>query len=428
MSNKSRAGFAASASESLCCCEYNNMHGEKSHLLAMCCDCEALDETFDKIFKCERLPESTIDRLLNTISDRCRLPTCFGQGAVKLRPDVATPAIVVPLCLVLATIHPVMTVLCFTFMPLFIVTFHTLWRRKDKHRRSLFFYSWGLSSVLSAYVVFQFFVVAFREVLLWEILTVFTSMMIMFYFLYLTKRDPDRLIIPSKTRPSHKRTPSNPIVSSSTPFYDQVNGQDMQQKYQDGDLSNVSLGAGARLSGAWLEPRTLGGNLDLPPRTGYCRICQDYIAVRDHHCVWIDNCVGASNHRSFILTMVMFILTGVYSVHLTFTTVCTPKMYLDWFLMPNDCRWLYNDFLTAICFVTAVYCTMAVTLMCLGLLYQTLLISQNLTSHELSQAHRQGLTTCIFFVRNNPHNKGFLRNWLEFWLLPSRTDSLQISV
>lgn len=108
-----------------------------------------------RIFKCERVPDSTIDRLINTISDRCRIPSCFGGGAVQLRPDVVTPVLIVPTCLCLATLHPVMTVMVFLFMPLFVLTFHAFWRRQKKNRRTCFFYYWGITSVISCYCVFQ---------------------------------------------------------------------------------------------------------------------------------------------------------------------------------------------------------------------------------------------------------------------------------
>jgi palmitoyltransferase len=61
-------------------------------------------------------------------------------------------------------------------------------------------------------------------------------------------------------------------------------------------------------------------------------------------CFRIDNCVGANNHYSFFVAMVMFIFCGFYGSHLTMTTICTPEMFLDWFLYPNDCRFLYVDF------------------------------------------------------------------------------------
>ena len=37
-----------SSTEGLCCCEYENMDGERSHIFACCCDCEAADQVADK--------------------------------------------------------------------------------------------------------------------------------------------------------------------------------------------------------------------------------------------------------------------------------------------------------------------------------------------------------------------------------------------
>jgi hypothetical protein len=58
----------------------------------------------------------------------------------------------------------------------------------------------------------------------------------------------------------------------------------------------------------------------------------------------IDCCIGSHNHCSFIITMALFLFCGFYGFHLTMTTVCTPEMYLGWFLFPSDCRFLYIDF------------------------------------------------------------------------------------
>jgi hypothetical protein len=60
--------------------------------------------------------------------------------------------------------------------------------------------------------------------------------------------------------------------------------------------------------------------------------------------VRIDCCIGSHNHCSFIITMALFLFCGFYGFHLTMTTVCTPEMYLGWFLFPSDCRFLYIDF------------------------------------------------------------------------------------
>lgn len=34
--------------ETLCCCEYVNRHGTRSHVAACCCDCEDLDDACDR--------------------------------------------------------------------------------------------------------------------------------------------------------------------------------------------------------------------------------------------------------------------------------------------------------------------------------------------------------------------------------------------
>lgn len=34
--------------ETLCCCEYVNRHGERSHVAACCCDCEDLDDACER--------------------------------------------------------------------------------------------------------------------------------------------------------------------------------------------------------------------------------------------------------------------------------------------------------------------------------------------------------------------------------------------
>lgn len=33
----------------LCCCEYFDIHEERNHILACCCNCEDLDVAFDRL-------------------------------------------------------------------------------------------------------------------------------------------------------------------------------------------------------------------------------------------------------------------------------------------------------------------------------------------------------------------------------------------
>ena len=56
--------------EDLCCCEYINSHGERTHLMALLCDCAELDDAVDRIIKGSPIPASRPEEIMTTIEDR----------------------------------------------------------------------------------------------------------------------------------------------------------------------------------------------------------------------------------------------------------------------------------------------------------------------------------------------------------------------
>ncbi|XP_060071996.1 palmitoyltransferase ZDHHC23-like [Ylistrum balloti] len=420
------------SAEPLCCCEYENIKGEKSHILACCCDCEAVDEAFDRCITCQRIPPRMQARILNTISDRCRIPGIFGHGAMQLRLDIIAPLVMVPFCIFIATIGPIMTVLSLLLMPIFMLLFYRSWRRNTEKTRTPFFFIWGLVSVILMFVTFQSFIVGFREILLWENILLTTSCFGMIYYMIQAKLNGRSL------RPyvSYKALQRKDVYSSNDRRSNSIEKQ--EKEYTQVDMeettgnSKVQMSLDERTTETlpeedikWVDSRPIvDGKLitwcadcgiKKPPRSGHCTVCKACFDVRDHHCVWIDCCITANNHKQFMAAMILFVFSGFYGVHLTLTTVCTPQLYYGWFLLPHDCRFLYVDFQTAVSFVSGLYCLLASCLMSCNLLYQSILISQNITSQEIHMASKRKLTKWYGLKAcSNIHDRGIFKNILLF--------------
>ncbi|KAJ8034256.1 Palmitoyltransferase ZDHHC23 [Holothuria leucospilota] len=390
--------------EGLCCCEYVNRHGETSHILALCCDCQELDSACDSLFKGESVGDEQMSLLSEDILDRLRIPNPFGDGAKRIDEvmdlTVLPPIFFLPLGIYIASINPVLTLLvCFVFAP---VSIYWYYRRVLKHRqRTQFFMSWALTSFLSMYALMA--LVVYPEDVISPI--EFAAMTLLFSFFHLcffyTRRGPDQVI-------------SDPTCNKSN--HSDVTVQQSKKRNHVSDKSKrheAGLCADSSENYSHIEGAFHDKNYDWcrycqhskPKRSGHCHICGLCFYRLDHHCVWLDCCIGRNNHFSFIICLVVFIVGCLWG-SLRVIVILFGDDEED--LLPQ-CLEVYASRVRAILFVSALYVLGSGIAVISLLIHQLWLISHNWTFREKRMARLWKNDSTLREL-----NKGFFTNWKNF--------------
>ncbi|KAL0358640.1 UNVERIFIED_CONTAM: putative protein S-acyltransferase 15 [Sesamum angustifolium] len=63
-----------------------------------------------------------------------------------------------------------------------------------------------------------------------------------------------------------------------------------------------------------------------PPRAHHCRVCRRCVLRMDHHCSWINNCVGQKNYKPFLLLLFYATVASTYSA----IVITCSSLQKDW--------------------------------------------------------------------------------------------------
>lgn len=167
-------------------------------------------------------------------------------------------------------------------------------------------------------------------------------------------------------------------------------------------------------------PQTIRGdihaNIDLkyctscriwrPPRASHCSKCEACILTHDHHCIWVNNCIGKRNYRYFIVFLASAIFSSIFLI-----TNCSIHLYHH-----RD-----HPSKVPVSILLIIYGGLLLLYPVILLVYHILMTGSQQTTREfLRQEHTKNpLFTKIHRINHNPFDKGsFMANMLSLMLQP----------
>ena len=239
----------------LCCCEYFDRHGNRNHVLGLLCACDDLDGAADSLLRGSAPGRDQIDQILAEIDDRLRVP--FPGGAWHVGVSGSVPWFLLPFMLIIGGL----SLRCLVIVGALMIPSLLWWHRRalKMRKRTSFLYAWMLASL------------SFESLL--------------YYFAL------------ARQRPSWHDTST---MAFGIPL-----------------LSTIIF----LLLVKRADPSSCAGVADAESATARsvrCAVSGIKVPRYDHYCAWVDEPVGSSNHRAYILfvwSMLCTCLIGAYQMY-----------------------------------------------------------------------------------------------------------------
>ncbi|KAJ2157692.1 Eukaryotic peptide chain release factor GTP-binding subunit [Coemansia sp. RSA 552] len=167
-----------------------------------------------------------------------------------------------------------------------------------------------------------------------------------------------------------------------------------------------------------------------PPRASHCRHCDNCVENEDHHCIWLNNCVGRRNYRYFYSFILSLTLLALYIIAFSLVRLILPVHRRE---DPHDYHTSFAASIRHHPVVMALFLYVLISMGMVGglLLYHTMLISRNMTTHEalgMRDANRSGSRRGMppFLKADTPYSTGScLGNWAAMLCAPTLPTSVK---
>ncbi|KAJ1646623.1 Eukaryotic peptide chain release factor GTP-binding subunit [Coemansia erecta] len=126
-----------------------------------------------------------------------------------------------------------------------------------------------------------------------------------------------------------------------------------------------------------------------PPRASHCRYCDNCVENEDHHCIWLNNCIGRRNYRYFYSFLLATNLLALYIIAFSIVRLVLPLHRPE---DPHDYHTSFGESVRHHPLVMALILYVLINITMVGglFMYHTVLISRNITTHEvLGAKHSQ---------------------------------------
>ncbi|KAG7327787.1 hypothetical protein KOW79_009393 [Hemibagrus wyckioides] len=154
-----------------------------------------------------------------------------------------------------------------------------------------------------------------------------------------------------------------------------------------------------------------------PMRAHHCFSCNSCIAKQDHHSPWINGCIGARNHHFFVLfLMTLNLVCGwmLYDCVMYWSQRCVSRASVGLWETITE-LFTCSPWITYICIITLLHMAWA-SITLAQQLYQIAFLGLT-TAERASLLHGQRKLPPAYSLRQNPFNRGVLKNLVNFFQL-----------